>query len=157
MSQPAPCGRAMPRWSAGSVQSATGMTSMAGLPGSRATVGTASGVRAPSIGSVLGRSVGPDPQVPSSSRVKPREIDESQLATPLLAMMLASTDASMTPIPFSTTVECVTHVQVRVDSSLFELLAVHVTDPAERRPILEYRGYEPVPDGIALFRFDPRD
>ncbi len=48
-------------------------------------------------------------------------------------------------------------VQVRVGSSLFELLAVHVTEAAVRTPILESRGYEPVPDGIALFRFDLRD
>jgi hypothetical protein len=46
---------------------------------------------------------------------------------------------------------------IRVGSSLFELTAVHVTDASEREPVLAARGYEPVPDGIALFRFDPRD
>jgi hypothetical protein len=48
-------------------------------------------------------------------------------------------------------------VLVRVDSALYELRAVHVTDAAERIPILESRGYDPVPDGIAVFRFDERD
>jgi len=38
-------------------------------------------------------------------------------------------------------------VRVRIGSSLYELLAVHVTDPAERGPILESRGYDPIPDG----------
>jgi hypothetical protein len=47
-------------------------------------------------------------------------------------------------------------VRVRVGSSIFELDAVHVTDAAERSPILQARGYDPVPDGIALFRFDRR-
>lgn len=47
-------------------------------------------------------------------------------------------------------------VRVRVGDALFELRAVHVTDPAERDPILQFRGYDPVPPGIALFRFEPR-
>lgn len=46
-------------------------------------------------------------------------------------------------------------VGVRIDASIFELRAVHVTDDT-RTPILEARGYDPVPEGIALFRFDPR-
>jgi hypothetical protein len=48
-------------------------------------------------------------------------------------------------------------VLVRIDSSLFELRAVHVTLASERSPILEFRGYDPVPDGIAVFRFDERE
>ncbi len=48
-------------------------------------------------------------------------------------------------------------VRVRIDTALFELHAAYVTEPAERDPILKLRGYDPVPDGIALFRFDPRD
>ena len=48
-------------------------------------------------------------------------------------------------------------VLVRKDSSLFELRAVHVTLASERNSILESRGYDPVPDGIAVFRFDDRD
>ena len=48
-------------------------------------------------------------------------------------------------------------VRVRIDSSLFELRAVHVTEPAERSSVLESRGYEPIPEGIAVFRFDRRE
>ena len=48
-------------------------------------------------------------------------------------------------------------VRVRVGEEIFEVLAVLVTDPALRDPILASRGYDPVPPGIALFRFDPRD
>ena len=40
--------------------------------------------------------------------------------------------------------------------ALYELRAVPVTDPALREPILRKRGYDPVPDGIVLFRFEPR-
>ena len=47
-------------------------------------------------------------------------------------------------------------VQVRVGASLFELLAVHITDSEKRKRILESRGYDPVPEGIALFRFAAR-
>ena len=46
---------------------------------------------------------------------------------------------------------------MRIGSSLFELRAVHVTLAPERNAILESRGYDPVPDGIAVFRFDDRD
>ena len=47
-------------------------------------------------------------------------------------------------------------VRVRIGEQLFELRAVPVTDPALREPVLEQRGYDPVPDGIVLFRFEPR-
>ena len=43
------------------------------------------------------------------------------------------------------------------DTTLFEVRAVQATDASERNPILEIRGYDPVPDGIAVFRFDDRD
>jgi hypothetical protein len=46
-------------------------------------------------------------------------------------------------------------VRVRLDGKLYELKAVHVTDPALREPVLRYRGYDPVPAGIALFRLEP--
>ncbi len=48
-------------------------------------------------------------------------------------------------------------VRVRIDTTLFEVRAVQATDASERNPILEFRGYDPVPDGIAVFRFDDRD
>ena len=48
-------------------------------------------------------------------------------------------------------------VLVRIGTELFELRAVEVRDAPERNPILESRGYDPVPDGIAVFRFDDRD
>lgn len=47
-------------------------------------------------------------------------------------------------------------VRVRLDHQLFELRAVLVTDPSLREPVLRERGYDPVPAGIALFRFEPR-
>jgi hypothetical protein len=47
-------------------------------------------------------------------------------------------------------------VRVRLGTQLFELNAVLVTAPEQREPVLRYRGYEPVPAGIALFRFEPR-
>lgn len=47
-------------------------------------------------------------------------------------------------------------VLVRIGSELYELRAVRVTDAAVREPILRARGYEPVPEGIVLFRFEPR-
>jgi hypothetical protein len=47
-------------------------------------------------------------------------------------------------------------VRVRIGEQIFELRAVGVTDSALRDPILKERGYEPVPDGIALFRFEAR-
>ena len=47
-------------------------------------------------------------------------------------------------------------LKVRIGEQIYELRAVYVTDPAEREPILVLRGYQPVPEGIALFRFEPR-
>ena len=47
-------------------------------------------------------------------------------------------------------------VRVRLGEGIYALRAVRVTDPALREPILEDRGYDPVPDGIVLFRFEPR-
>lgn len=47
-------------------------------------------------------------------------------------------------------------VRVRIDGRIFELRAVHVTDPAQRDRVLRERGYDPPPAGIALFRFEPR-
>jgi hypothetical protein len=47
-------------------------------------------------------------------------------------------------------------VRVRVGATIYALRAVRVTDPAARDPILRARGYEPVPEGIVLFRFEPR-
>jgi hypothetical protein len=47
-------------------------------------------------------------------------------------------------------------VTVRIDGALYALRATRVTAAAERDPILVSRGYEPVPEGIVLFRFDPR-
>jgi hypothetical protein len=47
-------------------------------------------------------------------------------------------------------------VRVRIGERIFELRAVRVTDPATREPILAQRGYDPVPDGIVLFRFAAR-
>jgi hypothetical protein len=47
-------------------------------------------------------------------------------------------------------------VRVRIGDELFDLRAVHVTDPREREAVLRFRGYDPAPDGIAVFRFEPR-
>ena len=47
-------------------------------------------------------------------------------------------------------------VRVRIDDAIFELQAVREADGPVRQEILEQRGYHPVPDGIVLFRFDPR-
>ena len=47
-------------------------------------------------------------------------------------------------------------VRVRIGEQIFELRAVPVEDPAVREPILKARGYDPVPEGIVLFRFEPR-
>ena len=46
-------------------------------------------------------------------------------------------------------------VRVRIGERIYPLRAVRVTDPALREPILRARGYDPVPDGIVLFRFEP--
>lgn len=45
---------------------------------------------------------------------------------------------------------------MRIDGRLYDLQAVHVTAPAEREAVLRLRGYDPVPPGIAVFRFEPR-
>ena len=47
-------------------------------------------------------------------------------------------------------------VRVRIGERIYELHAVRVTDTAVRDPILKDRGYDPVPDGIVLFRFEER-
>ena len=47
-------------------------------------------------------------------------------------------------------------VRVRIGEQIFELRAVRVTDSAVREPILKERGYDPVPEGIVLFRFEAR-
>jgi hypothetical protein len=47
-------------------------------------------------------------------------------------------------------------VRVRLGERIFELRAVCVTDEDLRKRILNLRGYDPPPEGIALFRFDPR-
>jgi hypothetical protein len=48
-------------------------------------------------------------------------------------------------------------VRVRVGERIFALRAEAVHDPALREPILRGRGYDPVPEGIVLFEFVPRD
>lgn len=48
-------------------------------------------------------------------------------------------------------------VRVRIGGSIYELRAARVSDAALREAMLKERGYDPVPDGIVLFRFDPRD
>jgi len=47
-------------------------------------------------------------------------------------------------------------VQVRIGDALYPLIATPVTAAAERESVLAFRGYDPVPPGIVLFRFDPR-
>jgi hypothetical protein len=47
-------------------------------------------------------------------------------------------------------------VRVRIDDALYEVDAVAVSDAATRESVLKFRGYDPVPEGIVLFRFDPR-
>jgi hypothetical protein len=47
-------------------------------------------------------------------------------------------------------------VQVRIGDALYPLLAVPVTESPMRENMLAFRGYDPVPDGIVLFRFDRR-
>ena len=36
------------------------------------------------------------------------------------------------------------------------MTAVRVADAAQREPVLRFRGYDPVPEGIVLFRFEAR-
>ncbi len=47
-------------------------------------------------------------------------------------------------------------VRVRIGEQLFDVKAVRITDPQLRSAVLVHRGYEPVPDGVVVFRFDPR-
>jgi hypothetical protein len=47
-------------------------------------------------------------------------------------------------------------VRVRIGDALYELAAVRVTEGAERERVLAFRGYDPVPAGVVLFRFAPR-
>jgi hypothetical protein len=47
-------------------------------------------------------------------------------------------------------------VRVRLGDQIFDLRAVRVEDTAVREAILLQRGYEPPPEGIVVFRFDPR-
>jgi len=47
-------------------------------------------------------------------------------------------------------------VQVRIGDVLYPLVATPVTEEPKRETILAFRGYDPVPAGIVLFRFDPR-
>lgn len=47
-------------------------------------------------------------------------------------------------------------VRVRLGDAIYEMTAVQVTDPEQRAAVLAFRGYDPVPDGIAVFRFEPR-
>jgi len=47
-------------------------------------------------------------------------------------------------------------VRVRIGERIYELRARPVADPAVREPILTARGYDPIPDGVVLFRLEPR-
>jgi hypothetical protein len=47
-------------------------------------------------------------------------------------------------------------VRVRLGDELFDLRAVRVLDEAQRESVLRFRGYDPVPPGIVVFRFEPR-
>ena len=47
-------------------------------------------------------------------------------------------------------------VRLRLGDRLYDVRAVRVDDPAEREAILRARGYDPVPPGIVVFRFEPR-
>ena len=48
-------------------------------------------------------------------------------------------------------------VRVRLGDSLYELRASHITEKRERENVLAYRGYDPIPEGIQVFRLDPRE
>lgn len=48
-------------------------------------------------------------------------------------------------------------VRVRIGQQLFDVRAVHVSDPIGRANVLKFRDYDPVPDGISVFRFAPRE
>ena len=47
-------------------------------------------------------------------------------------------------------------VNVRIGDALYPLVATPVTESPKRENILAFRGYDPVPAGIVLFRFDSR-
>lgn len=47
-------------------------------------------------------------------------------------------------------------VLVRIGNAIYPLTATRVTDAPQRETLLALRGYDPVPAGIVLFRFDPR-
>jgi len=47
-------------------------------------------------------------------------------------------------------------VTVRLGDDLYALRAVRVSDAAQRDAILHQRGYDPIPEGIVVFRFEPR-
>lgn len=49
------------------------------------------------------------------------------------------------------------NVRLRIGQQIFEVRAAHVSDPIGRAKVLAFRGYDPVPDGIAVFRFVPRE
>ena len=48
------------------------------------------------------------------------------------------------------------NVRVRLDDALYEVIATQVTDAKLRENVLQFRGYDPAPEGIVLFRFEPR-
>lgn len=48
-------------------------------------------------------------------------------------------------------------VRLRIDQQIFEVRAIHVSDPIARSKVLQFRGYDPVPEGIEVFRFAPRE
>ena len=47
-------------------------------------------------------------------------------------------------------------VRVRIGDALYDLKAVPVASGPQRDAILGMRGYDPIPAGIVLFRFEPR-
>ena len=47
-------------------------------------------------------------------------------------------------------------LRVRIGDEIFELEAVRVSEPSQRAQVLDLRGYDEAPDGIVVFRFDPR-
>lgn len=48
------------------------------------------------------------------------------------------------------------NVRLRIGDAIYEVVATRVTAAEERDPVLEFRGYDPVPLGIVLFRFTSR-
>ena len=47
-------------------------------------------------------------------------------------------------------------VRVRIGDSLYDLTATPLAAGPQRDAILAMRGYDPIPEGIVVFRFDPR-